>query len=97
MTSLIPGGKNWISNAYADDWATILFGTKEISEEDRGLLNQFIAVAAYTGFPITALNDDMKLRELWTAYYDVKDARETAEKIAKKQYDELEKERLGLP
>lgn len=96
LTTLF-GGESPVASAFASDWATILFGTKEISEEDKSLLNQFIAVAAYTGVPLTAINDDIKLRELWRRYYDIEDARKTKEKILLEEQKQLEKERLGLP
>ena len=96
LTTLLPND-SFVDSAWRSDWATILFGTKEISEEDRGFLNQFAALSSYLGIPLTVLNDDMKLRELWNAYYEVNNATETKEKITRKQQEELEKERLGLP
>lgn len=70
-----------------------MFGTKEITEEDKDLLNQFIAVAAYSGLPLTAINDDIKLRELWKAYFEVKDITDTQNAINKK-IEEESKQRI---
>ena len=87
LTSLL-GQESPIATAFASDWANILFGTKEITEEDKNLLNQFIAVAAYSGLPLTAINDDIKLREIWKAYFEVKDITDTQNAINKKIEEE---------
>jgi hypothetical protein len=53
--------------------AKIIFGTKELTNEEQAKIAQFNALLTYLGIPIGQITDEMQVKEIWRRYFELKD------------------------